>query len=85
VLSLDRVRGPGDGSIIHNGGQHVKIVVDFDKCKSNALCMAEAPEVFEVRDDNFLYILNENSGEELRPQVEEAARVCPTRAISIRD
>ncbi|MYS79983.1 ferredoxin [Embleya scabrispora] len=63
----------------------MKIVVDFDKCKSNALCMAEAPEVFEVRDDNFLYILNENPGEELRSQVEEAARVCPTRAISIQE
>ncbi|MGW1996148.1 ferredoxin [Embleya sp. NPDC001921] len=63
----------------------MKIVVDFDKCKSNALCMAEAPEVFEVRDDNFLYILNENPGEGLRPEVEEAARLCPTRAISIQD
>ncbi|MEU0935237.1 MULTISPECIES: ferredoxin [unclassified Embleya] len=63
----------------------MKIVVDFDKCKSNALCMAEAPEVFEVRDDNFLYILNENPGRELRSQVEEAARVCPTRAISIQE
>ncbi|MFE3201563.1 ferredoxin [Embleya sp. NPDC055664] len=63
----------------------MRIVVDFDKCKSNALCMAEAPEVFEVREDNFLYILNENPSEELRPQVEEAIRVCPTRAISILD
>ena len=63
----------------------MKIVVDFDKCKSNALCMAEAPEVFEVRDDNFLYILNENPPARLRPVVEEAARVCPTRAITVSD
>ncbi|MYW00880.1 ferredoxin [Streptomyces sp. SID3343] len=63
----------------------MKIVVDFDKCKSNALCMAEAPEVFEVRDDNFLYILNENPPAELRPLVEEAARVCPARAITLQD
>ncbi|WP_406284079.1 ferredoxin [Embleya sp. NBC_00896] len=63
----------------------MKIVVDFDKCKSNALCMAEAPEVFEVRDDNFLYILNENPRDEMRPELEEAARVCPTRAISIQE
>jgi hypothetical protein len=28
----------------------MRVVVDFDKCKSNALCMAAAPEVFEVRD-----------------------------------
>ncbi|MGW0660073.1 ferredoxin [Streptodolium elevatio] len=63
----------------------MKINVDFDKCKSNALCMAEAPEVFEVREDNFLYILRENPPEELRAQVEEAARVCPTRAITVTD
>ncbi|UGQ14952.1 ferredoxin [Yinghuangia sp. ASG 101] len=63
----------------------MKINVDFDKCKSNALCMAEAPEVFEVRDDNFLYILDENPAEELHERVREAARVCPTQAITVED
>lgn len=61
----------------------MKVVVDFDKCKSNAVCMAAAPEVFEVRDDNFLYVLQEEPGEELRDQVEEAVRTCPTGAISL--
>jgi ferredoxin len=50
---------------------------------SNALCMEAAPEVFEVRDDNFLYILDEKPGEELRAKVELAVRNCPTQAISI--
>jgi ferredoxin len=63
----------------------MRVVVDFDKCKSNALCMAAAPEVFEVRDDNFLYVLQEEPGEELRAKVEEAVRVCPTQAISLAD
>ena len=35
----------------------MKIVVDFDECASNAVCMGIAPEVFEVRDDGFLYVL----------------------------
>ena len=61
----------------------VKVVVDFDKCKSNAVCMAVAPEVFEVRDDNFLYLLQEEPPEELRPKVEEAVRTCPTGAITL--
>jgi ferredoxin len=61
----------------------MKIVVDFDKCKSNAVCMGVAPEVFEVRDDNFLYVLDEQPPEELRPKIEEAVRTCPTGAISI--
>ena len=61
----------------------MKIVVDFDKCQSNALCMSAAPEVFEVRDDGYLYVLQENPGEELRGNVEDAARLCPTQAITI--
>ena len=61
----------------------MKINVDFDRCQSNALCMSSAPEVFEVRDDGFLYILNESPGEDLRAKVEEAARLCPTQAITL--
>jgi len=60
-----------------------KVVVDFDLCESNANCMAAAPEVFEVRDDNFLYVLQENPPDDLRPKVEEAVRQCPKQAISI--
>jgi ferredoxin len=63
----------------------VRVVVDFDLCESNALCMVAAPEVFEVRDDDFLYVLDEHPPEELRPKVEEAVRRCPKQAISIAD
>jgi len=61
----------------------MKVVVDFDKCNSNAVCQSVAPEVFEVREDNFLYILQENPPEGLRAKVEAAVRSCPTKAISI--
>ena len=61
----------------------MKVAVDFDKCQSNALCMAAAPEVFEVRDDGFLYVLDESPPEELRAKVEEAALACPVQAITV--
>ena len=61
----------------------MRVVVNFDLCESNALCMAEAPEVFEVRDDDFLYVLDEEPPEELRAKVEAAARVCPKQAITV--
>ena len=61
----------------------MRVVVDFDTCQSNAVCMSIAPEVFEVRDDGYLYVLDETPGEELRTKVEEAARSCPTQAITI--
>jgi len=62
-----------------------RVVVDFDRCESNALCMAAAPEVFEVREDDFLYVLQETPPDELRAKCEEAARVCPKQAISLLD
>jgi ferredoxin len=63
----------------------MRVVVDFDKCQSNAVCMGIAPEVFEVRDDGFLYILNETPSEDLRPKMQDAVRQCPTQAISLED
>lgn len=60
-----------------------KVVVDFDKCESNAVCMAIAPDVFEVRDDDFLYVLDETPSEDRRPAVQEAVDRCPKQAISI--
>lgn len=63
----------------------MRVVVDYDLCESNAICMGIAPEVFEVRDDDFLYILDEHPGEELRSKVEQAVRSCPKQAISIEE
>jgi ferredoxin len=63
----------------------MRVVVDFDLCESNALCMGIAPEVFEVRDDDFLYVLDEHPPEEMRERLMEAVRSCPKNAISIED
>jgi ferredoxin len=63
----------------------MRVVVDFDLCESNALCMGILPEVFEVREDDFLYVLNENPPEGLRDKLMEAVRTCPKNAISVVD
>jgi ferredoxin len=63
----------------------MRVVVDYDLCESNAVCMSLVPEVFEVRDDDFLYLLNENPPEELRARLEEAVRSCPKQAIRLED
>lgn len=63
----------------------MRVVVDWDRCESNALCMAAAPEVFEVRDDDQLYLLQEEPSEDLRSKVEQAVRSCPKVALSIVD
>lgn len=61
----------------------MRISVNFDLCKSNAVCMDAAPTVFEVRDDGYLYVLQEEPGEGLRAEVEAAAATCPTQAITV--
>jgi ferredoxin len=63
----------------------MRVVVDFDTCESNAVCMGIVPEVFEVRDDSFLYLLQEEPPEDLRRRIEQAVNDCPTGSISIVD
>ncbi|CAG4925041.1 MULTISPECIES: ferredoxin [Acidithrix] len=61
----------------------MKVEVDFEKCQSNAICMRIAPTIFEVREDGYLYVLNDTPDEELRETLIEAVESCPTQALSI--
>jgi ferredoxin len=61
----------------------MKVEVDFEVCASTGACMQACPEVFEVRADGYLYILQEGPGEELREGVIAAAEMCPTAAITV--
>jgi ferredoxin len=67
-------------------GATLRISVDYDLCVSTANCMREAPEVFEVRDDGFLYLLQEEDVDPaLRDKVKAAEAHCPTGAITVED
>lgn len=61
----------------------MKVTVDMDVCASTGACMQTCPEVFEVRSDGYLYVLQPEPGEELREKVTLAADMCPTAAISV--
>jgi len=63
----------------------MRVIVNFNLCESNALCVEDCPEVFEIRDDDLLYLLDEHPSEELRSKVEQAVRSCPKQAIRIED
>ena len=60
-----------------------KIKVDFDLCESNAMCEALAPDHFQVDDDDYLQILDENVTDEQQAVVEQAVASCPKSAISL--
>lgn len=61
----------------------MKIIVDYDLCEANAVCMSKAPEVFEVDDEDNLNLLMESPPESLRAKVEEAVRLCPRQALKL--
>lgn len=61
----------------------MRVIVDYDLCDSHGECMTVAPEVFEVRDDDLLYVLDETPPGTLRPKVVAAARRCPKLAITV--
>lgn len=63
----------------------MRVTVDFDVCASTGACMQACPEVFEVRTDGYLYILQDEPPESLRPSVMAAANGCPTEAITVLD
>ena len=61
----------------------MKVVVDYDLCEANALCVRACPEVFRVEDDDSLTILMDEIPESLRKQCENAVRVCPRQALRL--
>lgn len=62
-----------------------KVVVDFDLCESNALCMRLAPEVFKVDDEDMLHILVEHPSDEQMDSVRKAVKRCPRGAIKLEE
>ena len=66
--------------------------VDPNDCTNDACgtgtCTNVAPQIFEIRSDGYLYILNDYDShlpDELVEKAREAAELCPTGAISIED
>jgi ferredoxin len=60
----------------------LRVVVDYDRCRSNGQCVAVAPEVFAIDADGYLQH-DEQQDDARRRLVVHAARICPTQAISV--
>lgn len=64
----------------------MRVIVDLSTCRGYASCMLEAPAVFDLDDDeNVVRVLMEDPPDAMRPDVERAVRLCPTRSIAIAD
>ena len=60
----------------------VKVVVDYDRCRSNGQCVAVAPEIFAIDEQGYLQH-DEQQDDRRRRLAEHAARVCPTQAVTV--
>ena len=60
----------------------MKVHVDMNLCQSHGECVFEAPDVFELGDDDVL-VWKEDVPEERREAVEAAANACPMMAIRV--
>ena len=58
---------------------------DFGACQGYANCVDAAPDVYDIDDDGVVVLLKDEISEEERPRIEEAARSCPVKALSIED
>lgn len=63
----------------------MKVSVNYDYCASTGTCAQICPEVFEVRSDGYLYVLQEQPSEDLRDSLKQAEENCPTGAITVED
>jgi ferredoxin len=62
----------------------MKVLVDMNLCQSHGECVAVAPDVFELGDDDVLR-WQEDVDESRRAEMEQAVDVCPMMAIRIED
>jgi len=68
---------------IRAGGKIRRIVVDREKCIGANSCVAVAPGVFQLDDENLAYVVNPDSTDE--DTIIMAAQSCPVLAILLYD
>lgn len=63
----------------------MKLIVDYDLCEANGMCVAAAPEVFELDDSDQLHVRTDNVDETHRAQLLQAVRMCPRGALRLEE
>lgn len=64
----------------------MKVTVDQDKCVSSGMCVMNAVDVFDQRDDDgVVVLLVDEPGPEQAEEARKAAAACPALAIHIEE
>lgn len=64
-------------------GHDMRIKADFDLCESNAVCVGMAPDVFDLDDNDYLVILQEEVPDDRLEEMRQVVANCPKAALSI--
>jgi ferredoxin len=64
----------------------MRVRVDPERCQGHSRCYSLAPEVFDVDDDGFAYVLVEGGlPADLEAKAMLAVENCPERAITVEE
>ena len=63
----------------------MRVKVDPGLCRGHGMCVAEAPELFDLDPQSQRVVLIGEVTEAQREAVEKAVRHCPTFALSLED
>ena len=61
--------------------ERLHVTVDHQQCQGVGYCERVAPQVFRLGDDAVSHVIDSHPPESERAAVEEAATLCPSRAI----
>jgi ferredoxin len=62
----------------------MRITVDEDRCISSGMCVMEAPDLFDQRDeDGVVIVLDDSPGEDQAPMARRAVALCPAAIIHL--
>ncbi len=63
----------------------MKPVIDLDLCIGCGLCEDTCPEVFQMRDDGYAWVIDETPDPELYDCTRDALESCPVEAITLKE
>ncbi|ASR04744.1 MULTISPECIES: ferredoxin [Gordonia] len=61
----------------------MRIKADFDLCESNAICVGMAPDFFDLDDEDYLVILQEEIPADRVEELRQVAANCPKSALTV--
>lgn len=59
----------------------MKVTVEADLCEANGLCVAAAPEAFDLNEDDVVDILVPEPSQGMESAVADAVIACPKQAL----